>query len=132
MNDAKQTTILDKTLLYVLLLFIFLIPLYGKILPLLIVILVILWLINGSIKDKISNLKKSPVFFLPVFFYMLHILGMSYTSNFSEGLFDLEVKFSLLLLPVLIVSDKKFFEKYRNNILLAFLIGNCIALFVCI
>jgi len=132
MNDAKQTTILNKALLYVLLLFVFLIPLYGKILVPLIAIWVILWLMNGSIKDKISNLKKFPIFLLPVFFYLMHILGMIYTSNFSEGLFDLEIKFSLLLFPILIIGKKEFFEKNMNSILLAFLIGNCVAALVCI
>lgn len=132
MDDKRQTTILDKVLLYVLLLFVFLIPLYGKILVPLIFIWFILWIINGRIKSKILNLKQSPVFLIPVVFYLLHILGMSYTSNFREGLFDLEIKFSLFLFPILIVSDKDFFKKNMYSILLAFLIGNCIAALVCI
>ncbi|HEB42011.1 MAG TPA: O-antigen ligase domain-containing protein [Candidatus Dependentiae bacterium] len=107
-------------------------PLYGKIIPPLIAIWVILWLINGSVKDKIINLRKSPVFFILVFFYLLHIIGMSYTENFSVGLFDLEVKFSILLLPILVFSNKDFFDKYRNVILSAFLSGNVIAALISI
>lgn len=132
MAEVKQMTILDKSLSFIIILIAFLIPLSGKILVPLITIWIIIWLIRGNIKNKISNIKWSSVFLLPVFFYLLHIIGMSYTSNFSEGLFDLEVKFSLLLFPVLIVSDKEFFQKYRNNILSAFLIGNCMAALVCI
>jgi len=132
MNNSTQTTILDKALLYVLLLFVFLIPLYGKILVPLIAIWIILWLINGGIKDKITNLKKSFLFLLPAFFYLLHVIGMSYTSNVSEGLFDLEIKFSLLLFPILIVSDYQFFKKNMNSILLSFTIGNSIAALICI
>src|SRR3990172_6907694 len=117
MNEPKQTTIVNKALLYALLLFVFLIPLYGKILPPLILIILILWFINGSIKNKICNLKKSfVVVFLQVFFYLLHIIGMLYTDNVSEGLFDLEVKFSLFLFPIMIFSDKEFFKRNHHLI----------------
>lgn len=35
-------------------------------------------------------------------FYLLHVLGMAWTSNTAFGLFDLEVKVSFLLFPVLL------------------------------
>ena len=47
----------------------------------------------GSVKDK-------GVLMLPVVFYLLHVLGMAWSTDVDFGLFDLEVKLSLLLVPL--------------------------------
>ncbi len=121
----------DKVLLSIILLIVFLLPLNNGIIPPLIIVWVLVWLFLGNFKEKINNLKKSGIFFLLAVFYLLHVLGMIYTSNFPEGLFDLEVKFSLLLFPVLIFSHKEFFEKNKNSILSVFLFGNITAALIC-
>ncbi|MBI3502698.1 MAG: O-antigen ligase family protein [Bacteroidetes bacterium] len=122
---------LNKILLYVVLLIIFFLPLSEKIIPPLIVIWVLLWLFDGNVKEKIISLIRSRIFFLLIFFYLLHVIGMIYTENISEGLFDLEVKFSLLLFPILILSDKENFQKNHRIIFFAFVLGNIVAALSC-
>ncbi|MBS1944375.1 MAG: O-antigen ligase family protein [Bacteroidetes bacterium] len=48
----------------------------------------------GSVKDK-------GLLLLPVVFYLLHVVGMAWSTDVDFGLFDLEVKLSLLLVPLL-------------------------------
>ncbi len=125
-------TILDKSQLSIILLIVFLLPLAKKNIPLLIGIWILLWLLQGNFKEKFTTLKSSLMFFALIPFYLLHIIGMIYTENISEGLFDLEVKFSLLLFPVIIFSDRNFFLTNKIFIISSFVCGNILAAIVCI
>lgn len=108
------------------------IPLYGKVLPLIIILWSVLWIVKGSFKSKVASLNRSSLFLVPVFFYVLHIIGMLYTNNVSSGLFDLEVKFSLFLFPILIFSEREYFQKNKMGIYVTFLLGNLIACLICV
>lgn len=115
----------------VILLIAFILPLNKKIIPILIATWFFLWLIRGGLKMKILSLKKNSLFLVAILFYLLHIAGMANTENTAAGWFDLEVKFSLFLLPILIFSDKKFLGKERKWIFGIFVLGNLVAAVLC-
>ncbi|MCO5273624.1 MAG: O-antigen ligase family protein [Flavobacteriales bacterium] len=73
-------------------------PVHGPLVPIPLALGIVLLLPQvlafGSVKDK-------GLLLLPVVFYLLHVLGMAWTTDVAFGLFDLEVKLSLLLVPLL-------------------------------
>jgi O-antigen ligase len=63
----------------------------------------------------------------------VYCLGLIYTDNISEGLFDLEVKLSLLIFPIIlsIITPEAFNKVSVNMIFRSFLAGNILATLIC-
>jgi O-antigen ligase len=111
-------------------LLVFLMPVYGKILPSVIFLMVMNWLIEGKIK-KIPSVFRERNRMLTFSFaslYVFYLIGMAYSKNMGYGLFDLEVKFSLILFPLIFATvDNDFpFEKLISDVVKAFVAG-CVA-----
>lgn len=79
-------------------------PLYPRVVPMLIALLVINWLVGsdfrGAFRQLQENSQKRKLLLFPLF-YMLYVAGLSYSENFGYAFFDLEVKLSLLLFPLI-------------------------------
>ncbi len=88
---------------WALLLLAFALPLAQGVVPLLIVLvtLLMLWR-HRPIRLPMADARfyRSPLPWM-LLFYAWHVAGMAWTSNVGEGLFDLEVKLSLALFPLL-------------------------------
>lgn len=93
--------------------------------PIFISLLLLNWLIEGDFKNKFSSIVKNKFTLLFVSFYVLHLLGLIYTQNLTKGLFDVQVKLSLLLFPLVLTSRPLNTEKIRY-VFIALMIG-CIA-----
>ena len=104
-------------------------PIKGELVPLPLVIGIVLLLPQilafGKLRDK-------GLLLLPVAFYLLHVIGMAWSTDTAFGLFDLEVKLSLLLIPLVAAgmrtSDGKDFLRpamvaFSAGLLLAMLIS---------
>lgn len=103
--------VLDKIELLLFILTIFFIPILRLPVRYLIVLWLIVCLINFIVsKDykKLGKLKFNPLFLFPIF-YLLHLIGLIRTEYLSEGLFNLEVKLSFLVVPVLLYFRKSFY-----------------------
>lgn len=113
----------------------FLLPLEKRLVVYLIALMVFRWLIGGQFLNILPALKKGgrKVFLLFfALFYVLHIIGLLNTADMSSGLFDLEVKFSLLIFPVLFITlDARVLDqKWINRILLAFVFGSVLSMLI--
>lgn len=77
------------------------------------------------------NLNKA--FILPIIFYFLHIIGLFYSSDKSEAIFDLQVKLPILILPLLFLfmPDKFLTKNYLFKYSIAIVIGLIINIFYC-
>jgi O-antigen ligase len=107
-------------------------PIYSKILPLFIVLLVINWLINPSnIKLSFKNLKHNPVFLVSILLYLMYLLGMTYTSNTNFGLKVLETKLSLLVLPLVYAAYIDVTKEKINSYLKYFVYGCILYALIC-
>lgn len=62
-----------------------------------------------------------------LFFYLLHVLGLTYSTNLKAGFFTLEKMFSLLLLPVLFSTFSPFKKKEITTILSIFTLSIFVA-----
>ncbi len=55
--------------------------------------------------------------------YVVHLIGLIYTSNLKFALTDLEIKLPLLFFPIIITSDWIVLRKHLNTLLFSFIIG---------
>ncbi len=63
--------------------------------------------IIGLFIEGIRPIKEFPkLLLIPIGFYLFHIISSFYSANNNEALFDLEVKFSFLLLPIIFGLQK--------------------------
>lgn len=90
---------------YLLLLIAFILPVYIHLLPLLIALLVIAWLAGGQWRERGQRLASNHFTLLLSGFYLMHLIGMLWTDNLAAGGFDLEIKLSLLIFPLLLGSS---------------------------
>ena len=75
-----------------------------RILPTIIVVMTLNWLVEGRFIRNfplIFKEKRRMLIFSLALLYILYLTGMLWSENFHYGWFDLEVKFSLFLFPLL-------------------------------
>ncbi len=122
MSNRKTYKTLDRVELTAGLLSVLFIPIQKQV----VVVLMLIWLLAALINlvislkngEKIKFLKwEFLAFAVLVDFYLLHVIGMFYSSNLEYGFFDLEIKMSLFIIPLLIFVRAKF---YSDKLLLFF------------
>ncbi|MGP8217137.1 MAG: O-antigen ligase family protein [Bacteroidia bacterium] len=127
-----MTAQLKKVKFILLCLIAFAIGCYIMAAPALIVLYSVAWLLEGDFKRKGNAILKNRYVWLFVSFYMLHVLGMIFTSNFDAGLFNLQVKLSLLVFPLLLVSGEQPGFKKQKQFMCSFITGCSINGLICI
>lgn len=85
--------------------FVFLLPIAPKLLPLLIILISLLWLLEGDFKTKFQQITSTKLLWMFISLYCIYLLGMTYTSNILHGWKDLETKFTLLLFPLIYATS---------------------------
>lgn len=130
-NKLKEHLITFDRLSLVLLAF--LLPLHKAVIPILIALMVLRWLLTGEFVRIPGILQGSRTrVFIALFglFYIFHLVGMLSTRNLDDGWFDLEVKLTLLIFPLLFITlDPRVLEpSWIRKILLAFVAGAAISL----
>jgi O-antigen ligase len=108
----------------------FFLPVFPKFLPAIIVIIVCNWLLSGIYIKTIPLLFKEKWRFLTISFvslYVLYLIGMIYSTDYSYGWFDLEVKLSLFIFPVVFAtSDPGIFTISRSRLIFGSFIAGCL------
>ncbi len=97
----------------------------ARLVPMFIVVMFLNWLIEGDFKNKFRRILTNKFALLFISFYLLHIVGLIFTENMDSGLFDLQVKLSLLIFP-LIIASKPFGIENKQKIFYTFIAG-CIS-----
>lgn len=88
-----------------------------------IVLLFLRWLIEGNWKQKWVLIKSNNYAILLIGFFGYHAIGVLYSNNVHDGLFDLEKKISFLALPILLTTHR-INQALINRVLYSF-IGSC-------
>jgi len=131
MNNFKNF-IRNDLQFYIFLLVAFFIPLTKEYLP----YLMFLWVISGVVTIRKCDLHFSNfqwfLVLIPAVFYVAHVVGMLHTTDFQNGLFDLEMKLSLLFAPLVMVFLTDKVKQNINLVIKAFILGNLIALVICL
>lgn len=133
-NILKQFRFLQETDIYFLIVnlaFVFFIPLYQKVIPVLIWIWMIFWLLAERYSKNKSPFRFEIAGILLIVFYLLHIVGLIYTKNLGEGLFDIQVKLSLIIFPLFLPRYKHNLLNNLDKILLWFVLGVIVSIIIC-
>jgi len=81
-------------------------------------LLILNWLAEGNLKQKFKSFFQNKAAFAFLGLYLLLILGLLYTYNFSYALDDLRIKLPLLGLPIIMATSQPLNRKTINYILL--------------
>lgn len=125
---------LKKTPLFLIALILICIPISKQATSLSVFLLVINWFFiieRKSFLNKVRSLFKD---YPLVLLYMAYIIGMIFTTNTKSGWFDLEIKLSFILLPIIFATlpENYFTKKALKNTLYSFISGNIVYFLICI
>ncbi len=110
---------------YILMMIAFFIPLSTAIPSILSALLIVIWLIIGDFKEDWKTLKQNRVVLAILFFTLLHIASLLWSSDITHGLtYTIKKESRLLLIPLFMLFVKK--EHIRHYIY-AFIIGMTIS-----
>ena len=91
-------------------------------------LLVAAWLFTGDpIKVKLQRFLHNKIALLLVSLYLLHVIGLAWTSDFTYALKDLRVKLPLLVLPLVLSSVKPLEKKLTDLLLLVYVLSVFVA-----
>lgn len=95
-------------------------------------LLLIVWLFMGDpVKEKFQRFIHNRIAVLLVSLYLLHVIGLIYTSDFAYAFKDLKVKLPLLAFPIILSSvkplDKRRFDRLMLFYVMAVFVATCIS-----
>ncbi len=79
------------------------------------------WLVEGGLKEKLKLFFKNKIAVAAASLFILHIIGLAWTSDFAYAMKDLRNKIPILLLPLILSSTPAPSEKNFRLILHIFL-----------
>ena len=90
--------------------------------------LIAVWLFMGDpIKVKIHRFLHNKVAILLVALFLLHVIGLAWTSDFAYAFKDLRVKLPLLVLPLVLSSVKPLDQKRFDLLMLVYVLSVWVA-----
>jgi len=110
----------------ILIIFTFLMPIYQKPLGLLIGLFALFTIIDGII-NKTFKFTNKKIFIIGLLFFAIHLISVIYSENKKIAWFDIEVKLSLLIFPILFLFKNPYLIKNKKWILRTFVISTLIA-----
>ena len=84
-------------------------------------ILVISWIVGGNYKLKWKQFLQNKTAIIITSLFLLHLIGLIYTTDYQYALKDLRIKLPILFLPFIIATSTKISEKKFIFILLTFI-----------
>lgn len=126
--SKKQHEAIHQSLL---MLFCFLLPLHPRVSVLAIIFLGINCLLSGRVYFNFKSFL-SPIPILFFSFYALHLIGLIYTSNWTEGIQRVETKLPLLIFPLILFSFPIKNKEGIFSILKSYVIGCLLASVYCL
>ena len=107
--------------------FLFMMPLLGRNVVLLLELWVLLWLLPGRFRARFAANRGWNGWIWPALYYLVVAAGILWSENTGSAWFDLEVKMMLLIAPLLLRGCDFIYIRRRNLLLLVFVAGNLMA-----
>lgn len=93
--------------------------------------LVLVWLVDGIVtrdfKQKLSRFWHNKAAVLVVAFYLMHVVGLLWTSDFEYAMKDLRVKLPILVMPFVLSSLEPLDRKRFDLVMLVYVLSVFIA-----
>ena len=93
-------------------------------------ILVVNWLWEANFKNKLKSLLLNKPALILISVYVLHVIGLIFTSDFNFAFNDLRVKLPLLALPIIIATSKSLSQKKVDLLILFYIASALVASFI--
>ncbi len=111
---------------------VFLLPIYINLTFIFIDLWVIIWLFEGGYYEKFKIWKNNKYLIFLSLFFLMHLVGLLYSSNKPEGKFELHCKYTVFLFPILLATEGAMDFKQQKRLIKLF-VGGCISYgFVCL
>ncbi|HRY32955.1 MAG TPA: O-antigen ligase family protein [Bacteroidales bacterium] len=113
----RRTLLFRKWYYYLYLALAFAIPLYDRLVVLMIILLFILWVAEGRFKERFRRAwqeKERRIILSFSILYIVYALGLIYSGNLEYGLFDMQVKLSLLIFPLFLATSPEGFLSQKQ------------------
>ena len=85
-------------------------------------LLVMNWIAAGNLTQKLNTLRTSKIFWVLISLFLLHLMGLLYTSNFEYALKDLKIKLPIFFLPIVFITSPSLSVREFRSILKVLLI----------
>ncbi|HEY1031995.1 MAG TPA: O-antigen ligase family protein [Flavipsychrobacter sp.] len=95
-------------------------------------LLMVIWLLQANFADIYKKLKERKWLWPWIGYFLLHAISYTYSANKSQSAFDLQSKFSLLILPIIIGAGVSFDKKKLETIFLSAILGSATIALFCI
>ena len=122
----------DDIVAYILCALVFTLPFITHLLSYGVILACIATLFQNNFKEKLLKAFSNRGFIIIISFYLLHIIGLLYTKNFSRGLTILQVKLTLILIPFVVFVSSESINKHIRLITVGYVAGNLLAAIICI
>jgi hypothetical protein len=86
-------------------------------------IILLNWLADNNWCDKLAMFKERSALWFIVMFYMVHLVWLFNTSDFSYAAHDLKIKLPFLIIPLIIGTSQTLYTEDVKRIILAFCAG---------
>ena len=96
-----------------------------------VIIITLLWLIEGDFRLKLTRLKSNPVLIAFILLFLLYPISLLYTEHQLNGLFNVEKHLAFLFLP-LVIFTSELNEKNVRYAMNAFIYTGTFLMFFCI
>jgi O-antigen ligase len=95
------------------------------------IILITNWLLTPDLLTRLKSVRSQYVFWALLIFYAIHAIGLIYSDNRSNGIFQMEKKAFLVLVPLIVLTDKPISVSEFAWILKAFISSIVVASLIC-
>jgi hypothetical protein len=91
--------------------------------------LIVNWVAEGNFISKWKSFIRNKPAVVLCSFYIMHLLGLLYTTNFNYGMEDINKKLPLLLFPLVFSTTAPLLDKERRMVIIIFMLAVTCATF---
>ncbi len=94
-------------------------------------ITIVLWLMDGGWKNSFKSIKGNKTWWFFLAYYLFHVISLLWSENYKYAFFDLQVKLSFLLGPV-VFAGISLSENDWKSLRRAFILGTFVTCLICL
>ncbi|CAN5479633.1 hypothetical protein BH11BAC1_BH11BAC1_18390 [soil metagenome] len=94
-------------------------------------LVILFWLKDKSYLESFRVIKQNRAWWVFMIFYFFHIISLAWSSNYKYAFFDLQIKLSYLVCPI-VISGLSFSESDWKKFRKAFIAGVTVASLICV
>ncbi len=94
-------------------------------------VLFLSWIVDKNLIEKIKSFLKNKTALILSSVFILHLIGLTYTTDFDFGLEDVKKKIPLMLLPLIFSTSPQLSKNIFEKLLALFTVSVLAASFIC-